>query len=770
MRSRTLALIALIAAVLLSPVRYVEACGPFFEPEVFVRTTAPDDLASFAAGHLGILQAGYDSNEYAVAYRYLNGGRLTDAERTAYLPLALYPKTASDSENPSPAQEAAEEAEIAQSRQNQTAAADWLKSRSAYAAPLAPSDQSPSLPVDSSGVVSFDESYVNCPGDAFVRATLTLKSRAEAWGKQSPLLADWIRAQDAVFSNCDGKNTAMPAPAPADGPEMLKADRAYQTAAAMFYAHRFDEAIPLFAAIGADKSSPWRPWGQYLAARATVRLAFALGKATDPYSGALASYDAATMQRAQQMLEALLAQPKPEPSRAIIQSELNFVLARTDPEQRAAALSAALAGPGPDSNFGQDLKDLSWMLEKQVAMKSTAPLFQWIATWRGGNGAAAYAAWQQDHALPWHVVAIAKAGPSDSFASKLIDEAAKIEPSSPAYDTVFYHRVRLLIALKRTDEARTLLDAALPALRKQKADSRLNALLGERMAAARDFNEFLQYAPRTLMSYGSSGADDLQGLCNDRAHAVSYTQAKCPELTQSPWLDQDAVQILNQQTPMSLLIEAANSPTLPQNLRQGIALMAWTRSVLLQDAKSAAALAPLLPKAVHEVAGSSTGFAADLAILRNPGMRPYLEQGVPRVASYSEFDAFRDNWWCKHWDSGYELSRQKAAPLPIPSFIPADELAQASSDYQQLQQLPDSAAVIGQGVVDYANQHLNDPLVPEALALTVRATHYACQTWNYDPGGGSPRSTYTPVSKAAFELLHKRYPKSPWTLKTPYYY
>ena len=102
--------------------------------------------------------------------------------------------------------------------------------------------------------------------------------------------------------------------------------------------------------------------GPYLAARATVRKAFAMGKATDPYSGDIASYDDATMRRAQQMLESLLAQPNPTPSRAIIQSELNFIRIRTEPEKRAAEISAALAGPAPDPNFSQDLQDLSWIL------------------------------------------------------------------------------------------------------------------------------------------------------------------------------------------------------------------------------------------------------------------------------------------------------------------------------------------------------------------------------------------------------------------------
>jgi hypothetical protein len=361
-------------------------------------------------------------------------------------------------------------------------------------------------------------------------------------------------------------------------------------------------------------------------------------------------------------------------------------------------------------------------------------------------------------------MAMVKASASDPFASQLLDAAAKVPPSSPAYDTVFFHRVRLLTALNRADEARSLLDAALPALQSQKPSSNLNALLGERMAVARNFSEFLAYAPRFTLSTGSQGAEDLQGQCNERVHAVNEP-ADCPELKQ-PQFNQDAVTVLNRFTPISLLIDAATSTKLPSNLRQYIAISAWTRAVLLEDPGATAKLAPLLPKSIRDTAGSSNGFPADLAILRNPGIRPYLESGVPRVSGFSFFDDLRDNWWCKPWGEPQTFDQtQKPKPLPVPPFLPADELARADSEYQRLQQFPDSAAVIGQRVIDYAQNHPDDPLLPEALALTVRAGHYACQ-----PYAASDKSEYTPVSKQAFGLLHRRFPKSPWALKTRYYY
>jgi hypothetical protein len=549
---------------------------------------------------------------------------------------------------------------------------------------------------------------------------------------------------------------------------LLRQDRAYQSAAASFYAQRFDEATSQFAAITADHDSPWHNWGAYLEARATIRKAFAMGKATEPWSGDLASYDDATMHRAQQMLEALLEQPHPVPSRPAIESELNFIRIRTEPAKRAAEISAALAGPAPDPHFAEDLQDLNFLLIKHLDMKGPSPLLDWIHAWRGaGTAAEAYAQWQQSHALPWLVMAMVKAGPSDSFTGALINEAQKIPTHTPAYDTVFYHRVRLLIAVNRADEARSLLDAALPALRRQKTSSNLNALLGERMSIARSFTEFLEFAPRPTVSTGSQGATDLQAQCNQRAHIINAV-APCPEADRPIEFDDDAVRILNQKTSLPLLVEAAKSTKLPQNLRESIAVMAWTRSVLLQDTQSAAALSPLLPKAIRDTASFSVGFPAEMAILHNPGVRPYLEAGAPRVASYSYFDVLRDNWWCKPWgepSSGQTVLRS----VPAPAYILPDNVKLADEQFSQLRDLPDSAAVIGQRVIDYAKSHPDDPQVPEALALTVRATHYACESWDTKTRSDTT-TAHTQTSKAAFQLLHKRYPKSPWTAKTPYYY
>ena len=86
-------------------------------------------------------------------------------------------------------------------------------------------------------------------------------------------------------------------------------------------------------------------------------------------------------------------------------------------------------------------------------------------------------------------------------------------------------------------------------------------------------------------------------------------------------------------------------------------------------------------------------------------------------------------------------------------------------------QEPTGSVVIGKRVVAYARAHGDDPLAPEALALTVRATHYGAQDWTGDQAATQKsEASVTDLSKEAFTLLHRRYPQSAWAKKTPYYY
>lgn len=607
--------------------------------------------------------------------------------------------------------------------------------------------------------------FLNCPDAAFHTAALTLDSRAASLGKQSPYLADWIHAQDAVFSNCSGKSVAVPNAAPDGSPALLRADRAYQLAAAAFYAGKYEESHQQFEAIAQDKSSSWRIWGEYLSARALVRKAFSQAQKTNPWSGDLAHFDLKTMQSAQQALEQLLKHHDPAVSRQTILNELNFVRIRTEPDKRVAEICAALSGPSPDPNFRQDLNDLNYVLYKKLSIENPPALYAWISAIRSSNNEKSIlATWQQNHTLPWLTAAMATANPSDASVPELLAPAAEVESASPAYDTITFHRIRLLTATNHKEEARSLLDEILPRLRRQPPSSALNAFLSQRMAVARNFSEFLTYAPRTLLDKNSEGASALLGCISEAQQ--NHKPVNC-QVEEAPLqFAEDATVILNSQVPLNLLIEAANSSNLPANLRQEVTLASWVRSVLLNDAESAAKLLPLLPESVRKTAGAGIGFPAVFTILHNPGLQPYFEPGISRLASYGYFNDFHDNWWCNNLQMQGEEAPQKQQPLAPVAFLSSEDQKVAEIQRQRLMQLPCGPAVLGQQVVSYAQANPSDPNIPEALALVVRASHYGRREWGNDP----MKSPTTAASKAAFQLLHTRYPKSPWTTKTPYYY
>lgn len=739
----------------------VEACGPDFSPDTFVRTDHPGDMPVFAEGRLGILQTGYDSNDFAVAYRYLNGGRLSPREQQAYAP-----PQQPDWTKLTPEQIRAAQAAQAKAGEEEAPEYPWQQALAKYAPQTQAATQNRPGPQSWGASLYYDPSYPNCPRPAFQMAALTLASRAATWGKESPWLTDWISAQQTVFSNCKMKSRTLPVPVPAGTPALLQADRAYQRAAAEFYTGNYDQARQDFQTIASDSSSPWHVWGDFLAARAEVRAAFAAGPKTDPWSGKLAGFDMPTMLRAQQMLEQLLAHHDPGlPPQAIVQ-ELNFVRLRSDPDKRIAEICAALAGPAPDNNFNQDLKDLSYGLGKDVPIHNYPPLFAWIVALRSPNSSDALQAWNKTPTLPWLVAALMRTSPADPSAQELLKAAERITPHSPAWDTVMYQRIRLLIGLGRASEARTLLDGFLPAMRRRSADSALNAFLGQRMAVARTFQEFLEYAPRTVLDESSEG--------------WAYQLASCPAVPGKPiwWtnpclpgyameFDADAATVLNR-APLDMLIEAAHSPLLPANLREEIAAAAWTRSVVLQDAVSAAKLAPLLPRALHGSPGNGVGFQAVLTILQNPGLRPYIEAGISHLNRPGKLDEFRSNWWCKDWTEASSANQGKPAPVTAPTFFTPQQTKNGAAEYSQVLALPCAPQFLGRRVLDYARIHPSDPELPEALALTVRATRYACLSWtNNEQQAGSGN---TAVSKAAFEMLHHKYPNSSWTARTPFYY
>lgn len=724
-----LASAAVLAAAV--PLLVVLACGPFFEPEVFVPSQHPESPKQFAMGELGVLQPSYARRDRIVAYRLLIGGHLSEAERDAYV-------------NPPADAWAAppDQAQLQPVYQWRTARAEALKIDVKSTPEI---EQTKSYKVKRDNFESY-ESILNCPDDAFVAARAALATRTKEWGAGSADLLDWIKGQDAVFSNCSQQG-AMPEPARAGAGTLLKLDREYQIAAAKFYAQDYDGAIAAFAAVGRSASSPWQPWGEYLAARAEVRKA-AMSAAPSKDWGDQAVFDPALMTKARERLKTLVAAGNERVARAAA-AEMQFIDVRLAPQKRLNDAAEALAGPKPDAAFAQDLADVLFLTAHNV--RGDADLLHWIGQ---GGEVKAVSEWRSRRTQPWLVAALMEAKATDAGVAEMEAAAAKVPRGDPAYVTLSYQRARLMIERGDYAAARRLTSDVLAGLAKDNTTAARNALLGERMKTATSFAEFLADAPRTVLQAGSQEASLI---------------ANPSELPKQQF-DGDAAMAFNRQLPLALWVRAAKAGELPAHLRQAVAMAAWLRAQGLGDAATVKSTAAMLPQPLR-TPGADTGFAATLLLLRNPGLRPYLDQGVQRSASYRTLDSFRDNWWCLPWGDGaasFDPITVKPVTEKLPmSFLSAEERAAAADEARRLDALPNGVVWVGRRAIDYVKEHPDDKDAAEALALVVRSTRYGCYA-----GGENDKATLAQkaVSKDAFTLLHRQYPKSPWTEKTPYYY
>jgi hypothetical protein len=85
---------------------------------------------------------------------------------------------------------------------------------------------------------------------------------------------------------------------------------------------------------------------------------------------------------------------------------------------------------------------------------------------------------------------------------------------------------------------------------------------------------------------------------------------------------------------------------------------------------------------------------------------------------------------------------------------------EAAAAWKKVTAIDDAPIYLANNILAWAKQAPDDPRIPEALHGTVRASRYTCY---FDP-------KITKYSKAAFELLHRKYPNSEWTKKTKYYF
>jgi hypothetical protein len=736
------ALIALaVVAVLLYASRPLLGCGPFFNVAIYSFAYHPDlPLDNFAAGRLGIVQAGWARSYLFTAYRYLAGPGFDTGERKALVSLWM------------------DRINALQSPASSDAPKHWLEARGKVpGAGAAPE-------IDVNRFVSEQSlSYVNCPPDAFVAAASTLNEMISKFGASGAQVKDWLAAQDQVFSDCGGAS-AIPAAASAQMTPFEKAQRDYQIASANFYSGKFDVAQQDFGAIAKDPASPWRQIAPYLAARALIRKATLAPK-----------LDNAALGEAESRLKKIASDTTVDAGlRSSALGLVDFIAFRLHPKERFAALTQALLKPVPGAALERDLWDYTLFMDGAVP-ENPGDMTEWIINFQSADaksGDYALKRWQEAGALPWLVAALSKLGPANPAGAALMDAAAKVKPDSPAYTWLAYYRARLLVESGKAEPARALLDQVLADAASLPPSTR-NPLLSLRMQVAANLAELLKYAQRTPAGIIFAGADNGE-IPIELGDAKQFA-----DFSAQPSFGPDSTAVLNTKMPIATLKAAAATSDLPANLRKQLQIAAWVRAVILEDGAAASALAPLARDAAPELKDYLQAFIsaktpaqkhyeAIYAILKLPGLRPFLDPGLGRGTPINKLDDYRDNWWCANAAEGGSAALYANTDHPTlkvegfdqayPGFLSAGERAAAVAQYKQLGAHPGPDYLAAQTVA-WVNRAPNDPRAPEALHLAVNTTRYGCT--------GKQTGQF---SKQAFDLLHRRYPASPWTAKTKFWF
>ncbi len=768
-------------------------CGPYLPEAVFVPKTHPDfPIADFLKGELGIIRPTYDYPYLVIAYKYLKGQSLSNDQVNSVI-LASQPYDTEDNHQikwPSPGFDESY----------------WIKQWTKERTLIKVSGPVPSVfrrhseiefvnpgeanisgeSADSSKEECNDKFFSDpaCHEDAFRTAVNTLHERIRKFGIDSPEVIEWTHAQDIVFSNCSDRNH-MPEPASPQTNALIKADRAYQIAAAQFYSGQFDEAEKGFRKISEDKTSPWRQISIYLIGRTLAHKAFAKSPCAP---------DKELLGKAAEHLERILTDIDLKSVHQASWEMLRFVRLQIEPVKAFKEIANTIVNK-PEADFFENVNEYNFLLRNRISSiaadkTNVDNLTDWILTLSGNarNGPEhAVSKWEETSSVEWLTASLMGIKSEHPKKDKLVDAAMNIKPDNPAYLTARYHALRIMSESGKAEEARKGLDELILAKDRKIPTSSMNLLLSLRMSISVSMDDFLKYAQRTsVLLYNSS--QDSEEYPKNISRNLNYTDLNysifVPFSERLPLFDNDSVEIMNDSIPLSTLLEVLNRNDIPEHLRYELAVAVWTRAVLLEKFDIADKAASVLIRQGTGIEDYVEGFmkanrrdekifSAAYLIAKFPGMKPYLIPGIGRLTPIQYIDDYRDNWWCVT-----DLKNPEGMNVPSPGFLSKPLLEEGLKEREALSKIESAPFYIGDIIIKYAKSNPSDKRIPEALHLVVKATRYGCGDACYSKYGDesfwkcleSSNKKISKYSKEAFKLLHKKYPKSKWSRKTPYWF
>lgn len=694
------------------------------------------------------------------------------------------------------------------------ASTEWRKARDDAMAKLDPQSQrdkssSPKQQQPKWNADTLQADAICFYGDAFRNATKTLAQRmTRAAGDKSaaPFVLHWLKAQDAVFDTCDKEPGAMPE-LPAGAPAWLQADHAYQLAARHFYAGDLDDADEAFAAIAADKASPWRDLAAYMRLRVLARQ----NPGDPPSEGSENKKESAEALKKQteldKQLEAialpLMKNPRlkalhPSVHRLAEALRIRYLL----PATRMQRLADGLRTIGQPDAAAAKLLLLNHEFRacgffggcSYIGPAQTSDLVQWLSTVRGFDGPGSglepdgkwretlsWSRYQRTHDLAWLMAAASlvpvAATNGDKREAELQAALAAVPEDHPARFAATQLRAQRMFAQGRYKEVRELVAAS--------ADSPLiaHSLSGQNLVkalllpTAASEEEWRRLAIRPVVARRDPEAMEA------KPSAVPLASA----------FDEDVVRFLNTRAPLAMWLRLAAEPALAPALRDSLLETAWTRAVVAGDyatARRAAQMRIASPPQAGTAKGADTiagirrsaelpetdaaawrhllleRMASTTEVLSPPhwpaaeGIRPTpLKLGVGPV--YSERSTVGSyGKWCRPLGvptTGPQAAT--AADFEMPAFLPQEERSRQAALVEKLRTVPQDSIYFTQESLALMQRARTDPLVPQALSVAVKMARYTCQ----DKAAGD-------WSRKGLQALRTNYPNSPWTAATPYWY
>jgi len=461
-------------------------------------------------------------------------------------------------------------------------------------------------------------------------------------------------------------------------------------------------------------------------------------------------------------LKAILADPKQAPIHARAEALLGFAEAKVDPVGRLAFCGRRLLLRNSPT-LGRDLVDYTFLYDKLHNERvPDDDVSVWIRDYSGGSEDQLVKRWQQDTSLPWLIAALHYAKRDSEHSDELIAAARQVTFDSPAWPTAKFHAVRLLNDKGKRQEARLMLRQIASHLRGASV-STTNAFRAEQLLLAGNFEELLRAAPRT------SAGEQLIDNSGERPAS--------PKDALTPMFDTDARAEFSY-LPLNLWLAGMQDVRVPKRLRTQLAQSGFTRAAVLDDplaADMAQVLRDLKPAYKADMdrllaaPKESRRFEAVLWIGHHPEASIDVWAGLPRGLDNDtpdgRMDVFGANWWCagkkpegtEYWPPLFRFLYPDG--WKSPAFLTAGQKKMFQSEITRLAALGGAPQFLSSTALAWYGSQPDDPRLPEALSLAVKSSRFGCTDEN----------SRGPV-RQAFRVLHNRFPKSPWTARTPYWY